>query len=168
MRDENGHRITCVNGLGKTVAERCEKGMKVVGHGRVHVTKWTDASDTDRHGCAIIAEKVGFLSHPKPLSAFLGLRCGAAHHSCRCERLRSHTRTNLTHSGQLTKVGHTTSRPTICAARYWSGKARSGATQYMRKPVQAGDRANPALLKETTRTKAVRHLTNCIMSSRHR
>ena len=42
MRDENGyrvmdtewHRITCFNGLGKTVAEHCEKGMKVLVHGR--------------------------------------------------------------------------------------------------------------------------------------
>ena len=40
MRDENGfrvvdtewHRITCFNGLGKTVAEHCEKGMKVLVH----------------------------------------------------------------------------------------------------------------------------------------
>ena len=39
MRDENGyrvldtewHRITCFNGLGKTVAEHCEKGHE--GHG---------------------------------------------------------------------------------------------------------------------------------------
>jgi single-strand binding protein len=42
LRDENGyrvmdtewHRITCFNGLGKTVAEHCEKGMKVLVHGR--------------------------------------------------------------------------------------------------------------------------------------
>ncbi len=51
QRDENGyrvmdtewHRITCFNGLGKTVAEHCEKGMKVMVHGRIHYTKWTDA-----------------------------------------------------------------------------------------------------------------------------
>ena len=38
MRDENGyrvmdtewHRITCFNGLGKTVAEHCEKGMQLI------------------------------------------------------------------------------------------------------------------------------------------
>ena len=54
MRDENGyrvmdtewHRITCFNGLGKTVAEHCEKGMKVLVHGRIHYTKWTDATGT--------------------------------------------------------------------------------------------------------------------------
>ena len=51
LRDENGyrvmdtewHRITCFNGLGKTVAEHCEKGMKVLVHGRIHYTKWIDS-----------------------------------------------------------------------------------------------------------------------------
>ena len=73
LRDENGyrvmdtewHRITCFNGLGKTVAEHCEKGMKVMVHGRIHYTKWTDAAGVDRYGCEIIAEKVDFLSRPK-------------------------------------------------------------------------------------------------------
>ena len=73
MRDENGyrvmdtewHRITCFNGLGKTAAEHCEKGMKVHVHGRIHYTKWTDATGTDRYGCEITAEKVDFLSRPK-------------------------------------------------------------------------------------------------------
>ena len=49
LRDENGyrimdtewHRITCFNGLGKTVAEHCEKGMKVMVHGRIHYTSGT-------------------------------------------------------------------------------------------------------------------------------
>ena len=71
QRDENGyrvmdtewHRITCFNGLGKTVAEYCEKGMKVMVHGRIHYTKWTDAAGVDRYGCEIIAEKADFLSH---------------------------------------------------------------------------------------------------------
>jgi single-strand DNA-binding protein len=70
QRDENGyrvmdtewHRITCFNGLGKTVAEHCEKGMKVMVHGRIHCTKWSDAAGVDRYGCEIIAEKVDFLS----------------------------------------------------------------------------------------------------------
>ncbi len=39
-----------------------EKGMKVLVHGRIHYTKWTDATGTDRYGCEIIAEKVDFLS----------------------------------------------------------------------------------------------------------
>ena len=70
QRDENGyrvmdtewHRITCFNGLGKTVAEHCEKGMKVMVHGRIHYAKWTVAAGVDRYGCDIIAEKVDFLS----------------------------------------------------------------------------------------------------------
>jgi single-strand DNA-binding protein len=73
IRDEHGyrvmdtewHRITCFNGLGKSVAENCEKGMKVLVHGRIHYTKWTDAAGVDRYGCEIIAEKVDFLSRPK-------------------------------------------------------------------------------------------------------
>ena len=47
QRDENGyrimdtewHRITCFNGLGKTVGDNYEKGMKVMVHGRIHYTK---------------------------------------------------------------------------------------------------------------------------------
>ena len=73
IRDENGyrvmdtewHRITCFNGLGKTVADHCEKGMKVLVQGRIHYTKWTDAAGIDRYGCEIIAEKIDFLSRPK-------------------------------------------------------------------------------------------------------
>ena len=73
LRDENGyrvmdtewHRITCFNGLGKTVADNCEKGMKVMVHGRIHYTKWTDQQGNDRYGCEIIAETVDFLSRAK-------------------------------------------------------------------------------------------------------
>jgi single-strand DNA-binding protein len=73
IRDEHGyrvmdtewHRITCFNGLGKSVAENYEKGMKVLVQGRIHYTKWTDAAGVDRYGCEIIAEKVDFLSRPK-------------------------------------------------------------------------------------------------------
>jgi single-strand DNA-binding protein len=39
--------------------------MKVLVHGRIHYTKWTDATGTDRYGSEIIAEKVDFLSRPK-------------------------------------------------------------------------------------------------------
>ena len=75
MRDENGyrvmdtewHRVTCFNGLGKTVADHCEKGMKVLVQGRIHYTKWTDAAGIDRYGCEIIAEKIDFLSRPKAI-----------------------------------------------------------------------------------------------------
>ncbi len=51
MRDDNGyrvmdtewHRITCFNGLGKTVADHCEKGMKALVHGRIHYRKWINS-----------------------------------------------------------------------------------------------------------------------------
>lgn len=70
LKDENGyrvqdtewHRITCFNGLGKTVQEYCGKGMKVLVRGRIHYTKWTDRDGNTRYGCEIIAETVDFLS----------------------------------------------------------------------------------------------------------
>ena len=64
--DTEWHRITCFNGLGKTIAENCEKGMKVLVHGRIHYTKWTDNQGFDRYGCEIIAEKVDFLVPSRP------------------------------------------------------------------------------------------------------
>ncbi|MBL9071271.1 MAG: single-stranded DNA-binding protein [Sphingopyxis sp.] len=74
VRDDNGyrvqdtewHRITAFNGLGKTIQEHCEKGMKVLVRGRIHYTKWTDQQGADRYGCEIIAETVDFLSRSKP------------------------------------------------------------------------------------------------------
>ena len=73
LRDDNGyrvqdtewHRITCFNGLGKTVQEHCEKGMKLLVRGRIHYTKWTDQQGVDRYGCEIIAETVDFLSRAR-------------------------------------------------------------------------------------------------------
>ncbi|WP_439527566.1 single-stranded DNA-binding protein [Pannonibacter sp.] len=73
VRDENGyrvqdtewHRITAFNGLGKTIQQYCEKGMKVLVRGRIHYTKWTDQQGNDRYGCEIIAETVDFLSRAK-------------------------------------------------------------------------------------------------------
>ena len=70
QRDENGyrvmdtewHRITCFNGLGKTVQQYCDTGMKVLVRGRIHYTKWTDQEGNDRYGSEIIAETVDFLS----------------------------------------------------------------------------------------------------------
>ena len=59
------HRITAFNGLGKTIQEYCDKGMKVLVRGRIHYTKWTDAAGVDRYGCEIIAETVDFLSRAK-------------------------------------------------------------------------------------------------------
>ncbi|MVA27368.1 single-stranded DNA-binding protein [Agrobacterium vitis] len=73
VRDNNGyrvqdtewHRITAFNGLGKTIQEHCEKGMKVLVRGRIHYTKWTDQQGNDRYGCEIIAETVDFLNRAK-------------------------------------------------------------------------------------------------------
>ncbi|MDP0929720.1 single-stranded DNA-binding protein [Paracoccus onubensis] len=73
IRDENGyrtqdtewHRITCFNGLGKTVQQYCEKGMKLMVRGRIHYTKWTDVDGINHYGCEIIAETVDFLSRAK-------------------------------------------------------------------------------------------------------
>ena len=73
VRDENGyrvqdtewHRITAFNGLGNTIQQYCDTGMKVLVRGRIHYTKWTDQQGNDRYGCEIIAEKVDFLSRPK-------------------------------------------------------------------------------------------------------
>lgn len=73
IRDDNGyrvqdtewHRITCFNGLAKTVDEYCRKGMKLLVRGRIHYTKWTDAGGVERYGCEIIAETVDFLSRAK-------------------------------------------------------------------------------------------------------
>jgi single-strand DNA-binding protein len=73
VRDENGyrvqdtewHRITAFNGLGKTIQQYCETGMKVLVRGRIHYTKWTDQQGNDRYGCEIIAETVDFLSRAR-------------------------------------------------------------------------------------------------------
>ena len=62
VQDTEWHRITAFNGLGKTIAEHCGKGMKVLVRGRIHYTKWTDQQGNDRYGCEIIAETVDFLS----------------------------------------------------------------------------------------------------------
>ena len=59
------HRITCFNGIGKSVAEHVAKGAMVMVTGRFHYTRWTDQNGRDRHGCEIIAEQVDFLAKPK-------------------------------------------------------------------------------------------------------
>lgn len=59
------HRITCFNGIGKSVAEHVAKGAMIMVTGRIHYSKWTDANGTDRYGCEIIAEQVDFLAKAK-------------------------------------------------------------------------------------------------------
>ncbi|WP_313533847.1 single-stranded DNA-binding protein [Haematobacter sp.] len=65
VQDTEWHRITAFNGLGKTIQQHCEKGMKVLVRGRIHYTKWTDQQGVERYGCEIIAETVDFLSRAK-------------------------------------------------------------------------------------------------------
>ena len=59
------HRITCFNGVGKSVAEHVSKGVMVMVTGRIHYTKWTDQNGTDRYGYELIAEQVDFLAKAK-------------------------------------------------------------------------------------------------------
>ena len=69
-KDENGftakdsefHRVTCFNGLAKTVAQYCSKGQLVSVQGRIHYTQWEDGDGNKRYGCEILADKVDFLT----------------------------------------------------------------------------------------------------------
>ena len=65
VEDTEWHRITCFNGIGKTVAEYVEKGQKVMVRGRIHYTRWTDQDKVERYGVEIIADEVTFLSYGK-------------------------------------------------------------------------------------------------------
>ena len=65
VEDTEWHRITCFNGVAKTVAEYVEKGQKVMVRGRIHYTRWTDQQDIERFGVEIIADEVTFLSYGK-------------------------------------------------------------------------------------------------------
>ena len=65
VQDTEWHRITCFNGLGKTVQQYCEKGTKLLVRDRIHYSKWTDQQGVDRYGCEIIAETVDFLSRAR-------------------------------------------------------------------------------------------------------
>ena len=69
-KDENGytakeskfHRVTCFNGLAKTVEQYCSKGQLVSVQGRIHYTQWDDKDGVTRYGTEILADKVDFLS----------------------------------------------------------------------------------------------------------
>ncbi|QGN54065.1 single-stranded DNA-binding protein [Novosphingobium sp. Gsoil 351] len=65
VKDTEWHRVTCFNGLGKTVAQYAAKGMLVSVRGRIHNTKWTDKDGIERYGYEIIADDVQFLNRPK-------------------------------------------------------------------------------------------------------
>jgi single-strand DNA-binding protein len=64
-KDTEWHRVTCFNGLGKTVSQYAVKGMLVSVRGRLHNSKWTDKDGIERYGYEIIADDVQFLSRPK-------------------------------------------------------------------------------------------------------
>jgi single-strand DNA-binding protein len=64
-KDTEWHRVTCFNGLGKTVSQYANKGMLVSVRGRLHNTKWTDKDGIERYGYEIIADDVQFLNRPK-------------------------------------------------------------------------------------------------------
>ena len=64
-KDTEWHRVTCFNGLGKTVASYASKGMLVSVRGRLHNTKWTDKDGIERYGYEILADDVQFLSRPR-------------------------------------------------------------------------------------------------------
>ncbi|TXC67955.1 single-stranded DNA-binding protein [Sphingomonas ginsenosidivorax] len=65
VEDTEWHRVTCFNGVAKTVAEYVEKGQKVMVRGRIHYTRWTDQENIERYGVEIIADEVTFLSYGK-------------------------------------------------------------------------------------------------------
>lgn len=77
FKDESGftanemewHRVTCFNGLSKTIAQHASEGMLVSVRGRLHYTRWTDGVGVERYGCEIIAEDFQFLSRSKQGSA---------------------------------------------------------------------------------------------------
>ncbi len=71
-KDTEWHRVTCFNGLGRTVAQHAGKGMLVSVKGRIHNSKWTDKDGIDRYGYEIIADDVQFLGRPKAPSEASG------------------------------------------------------------------------------------------------
>ncbi|MFM7377156.1 MAG: single-stranded DNA-binding protein [Erythrobacter sp.] len=63
------HRITCLNGVGKCVAEHVTKGAMDMVTGRIHYSRLTDSEGQTRYGCEIIAEQVDFLAKAKEASS---------------------------------------------------------------------------------------------------
>jgi len=69
QQETEWHRITCFNGIGKSVAEHVTKGAMIMVTGRIHYTKWMDENDITRYGTEIIAEQVDFLAKAKEKSS---------------------------------------------------------------------------------------------------
>ena len=68
LKDTEWHRITCFNGLGKTVAQYATKGMMVSVRGRIHYSQY-EKDGVTRYATEIIAEDVQFLSRGKQASS---------------------------------------------------------------------------------------------------
>lgn len=64
VKDTEWHRITCFNGLGKTVAQYAKKGMLVSIQGRIHYSQY-EKDGVTRYATEIIAEDVQFLTRAK-------------------------------------------------------------------------------------------------------
>ena len=75
------HRITCFNGVGKSVAEHVTKGAMVIVTGRIHYTRWTDSEGQTRYGCEITAEQIDFLAKAKVATKNHGSRRLIVHQS---------------------------------------------------------------------------------------
>ncbi|MEM6858435.1 MAG: single-stranded DNA-binding protein [Pseudomonadota bacterium] len=61
-KESEFHRVTCFNGLSKTVAKHCAKGQLVSVQGRIHYTQWDDPDGVTRYGTEILANKIDFLT----------------------------------------------------------------------------------------------------------
>ena len=67
-KDSEFHRVTCFNGLGKSVGQFCTKGQMVSVKGRIHYTQWEDKEGVKRYGCEILADEVNFLTKGRSAS----------------------------------------------------------------------------------------------------
>lgn len=56
------HRVSCFNGIGKSVEAIVIKGQKLAVDGSIRNTKWTDKDGVERYSYEIIADSVIFLS----------------------------------------------------------------------------------------------------------
>jgi single-strand DNA-binding protein len=72
-KDTEWHRVTCFNGLGRTIKQHAVRGMLVSVRGRIHNTRWTDGDGVERFGYEVIADDVQFLNRPRKGEAGEGI-----------------------------------------------------------------------------------------------
>ena len=93
-KDENGytakdsefHRVTCFNGLAKTVGQYCSKGQLVSVQGRIHYTQWEDQDGVTRYGserCAVPKRSI-FSKPGVPVIRAVSAQYTPARRSVRC------------------------------------------------------------------------------------